>query len=84
MSVTEELQHHYLEILRLLGEDPTREGLERTPLRVAKAMQTLTQGYAMSPVDVLNSAKFREDYSQMVLVKDIPFYSLCEHHMLPF
>ena len=84
MSVTEELQHHYLEILRLLGEDPTREGLERTPLRVAKAMQTLTQGYAMNPVDVLNSAKFREDYSQMVLVKDIPFYSLCEHHMLPF
>lgn len=84
MSVTEELQHHYLEILRLLGEDPTREGLERTPLRVAKAMQTLTQGYAMNPVDVLNSAKFREDYSHMVLVKDIPFYSLCEHHMLPF
>ena len=84
MSVTEELQHHYLEILRLLGEDPTREGLERTPLRVAKAMQTLTQGYAMNPVDVLNSAKFREDYRQMVLVKDIPFYSLCEHHMLPF
>ncbi len=84
MDRNEELQHHYHEILRLLGEDPEREGLLKTPLRVAKAMQTLTRGYAMDPIEVLNSAKFEEPYDKMVLVKDIPLYSLCEHHILPF
>ena len=80
----EQLQSHYYEILRLLGEDPEREGLVKTPERVAKAMQFLTQGYQMDPVGILNSAKFSEAYNQMVIVKDINFYSLCEHHMLPF
>ena len=84
METTEHLQQHYTEILKLLGEDPQREGLLKTPLRVAKAMQTLTRGYTMDPVEVLNSAKFNEPYNQMVIVKDINFYSLCEHHMLPF
>ena len=80
----DELSHHYREILRLLGEDPAREGLEKTPLRVAKAIQFLTQGYNMDPIEVLNSAKFREDYREMVIVKDIEIYSMCEHHMIPF
>ena len=80
----EKLQEHYAAILELLGEDITREGLEKTPLRVAKSMQFLTQGYTMDPKEILLSAKFKEDYSQMVIVKDINFYSLCEHHMLPF
>ena len=84
METLECLQYHYSEILKLLGEDPAREGLLKTPLRVAKAMQTLTRGYRMDPVEVLNSAKFKEPYNQMVIVKDINFYSLCEHHMLPF
>lgn len=75
---------NYRDILGHLGEDPNREGLERTPFRVAKAMQFLTQGYNMNPEDILNSAKFKEDYRQMVIVKDIELYSLCEHHMLPF
>lgn len=79
-----ELQTHYHRILELLGEDPSREGLVKTPLRVAKAMQRLTCGYTMDPVAVINSAKFNEEYNQMVIVKDINFYSLCEHHMLPF
>ncbi len=70
--------------LKLLGEDPSREGLLKTPTRVAKAMLTLTQGYSMDPLAVLQSAKFKEDYRQMVIVKEINFYSLCEHHMLPF
>ena len=70
----EQLQHHYHEIQKLLGEDAEREGLVKTPLRVAKAMQTLTRGYEMDPHAVLNSAKFREPYNQMVIVKDINFY----------
>lgn len=80
----EKLAAHYGEILSLLGEDTGREGLLKTPERVAKAMLTLTRGYDMDPVAVLNSAKFSEPYNQMVIVKDIKFYSLCEHHMLPF
>ena len=80
----EQLMFHYQEVLHLLGEDPQREGLLKTPERVAKAMLTLTRGYDMDPIAVLNSAKFVEDYKQMVIVKDIQFYSLCEHHMLPF
>ena len=83
-STIEELQGHYKEILRLLGQDPQREGLLKTPLRVAKAMQDLTSGYATDPIAILNSAKFQEPYDQMVIVKDINFHSLCEHHMLPF
>jgi GTP cyclohydrolase I len=81
---TEALKGHYEDILKLLGEDPSREGLLKTPLRVAKAMQTLTQGYDMDAKAILCSARFKEDYSQMVIVKDIDFFSLCEHHMLPF
>ncbi len=79
-----ELAFHYEKILQLLGEDTTREGLHKTPHRVAKAMQFLLQGYEMNPVDMLQSAMFREDYKQMVIVKDIEIYSMCEHHMLPF
>ncbi len=84
MEVVEAMSVHYHEILKLIGEDPTREGLEKTPDRVAKAMQFLTQGYAMKPQDILLSARFKEDYRQMVLVKNIEIYSLCEHHMIPF
>lgn len=84
MDKQEELQQHIHRILELLGEDPEREGLVRTPLRVAKAMTDLTRGYQQDPVAILNSAKFNEEYSQMVIVRDINFYSLCEHHMLPF
>ena len=80
----EELAHHYHEILRLIGEDPEREGLLKTPERVAKAMQFLTHGYDLVPEDILKSAMFKEDYKQMVLVKDIEVYSMCEHHMIPF
>ena len=80
----EELADHYKEILTLLGEDPEREGLLNTPMRVAKAMKTLTKGYQMDAHKVLTDALFKEDYSQMVIVKDIDFFSLCEHHMLPF
>jgi GTP cyclohydrolase I len=80
----EELAAHYKEVLRLLGEDPEREGLQKTPLRVAKAMQILTRGYEQDPHKVLTDALFEEKYSQMVIVKDIDFFSLCEHHMLPF
>ena len=80
----DELKEHYHRILTLLGEDPEREGLLKTPERVAKAMLTLTKGYSMDPHEVLRSAKFKEDYNQMVIVKDIDFFSLCEHHMLPF
>ncbi len=80
----EQLAHHYSEILRLLGEDTDREGLIKTPQRVAKAMAFLNKGYSQDPLEILRSAMFREEYKQMVLVKDIELYSLCEHHMLPF
>ena len=83
-SGQDELAGHYRQILTLLGEDPEREGLLKTPLRVAKAMQVLTRGYQMDAHKVLTDALFKEDYSQMVIVKDIDFFSLCEHHMLPF
>ena len=78
------LREHYAAILGLLGEDPQREGLLKTPERVAKAMLFLTKGYAEDPLQIIRSAMFREEYKQMVLVKDIELYSLCEHHMLPF
>jgi GTP cyclohydrolase I len=80
----EQLMVHYREILRLLGEDPDREGLLKTPERVAKAMSFITKGYAQDPIDILRSAIFKEEYQQMVLVKDIELFSVCEHHMLPF
>lgn len=80
----EELKGHYRNIISLLGEDVEREGLLKTPERVGKAMLTLTEGYRMDPNKVLLSAKFKEEYRQMVIVKDIDFFSLCEHHMLPF
>ncbi len=81
---TEKLSYHYQEILKLIGDDHEREGLAGTPLRVAKAMQFLTQGYAQNPEEIIKSALFKEDYKEMVIVKDIELYSLCEHHMIPF
>ena len=83
-AVTEEIAGHVRAILDLLGEDPGREGLVKTPERVAKAMQFLTKGYEEDGVEIIRSAMFEEQYSQMVLVKDIELYSVCEHHMLPF
>lgn len=84
-EIVDALSGHYKEIIRLLGEDPEREGLKKSPERVAKAMQFMLQGYEKDPVETLRSAMFlEEDYKQMVIVKDIDFYSLCEHHMLPF
>ncbi len=80
----DQLAAHYKEVLALLGEDPTREGLEKTPMRVAKAMQVLTRGYTQDARKVLTDALFEEKYNQMVIVKDIDFFSMCEHHMLPF
>lgn len=82
--VTEGLMKNYKDALQLLGEDSDREGLLKTPERMAKAMQYLTQGYELNAVEILNSAKFKEDVSEMVIVKDIELYSMCEHHMLPF
>ena len=79
-----QLQEHYEAILRILGEDPQREGLQKTPLRMARSMQFLTHGYSQDPMEILLSAKFKEDYRQMVIVKDIEVYSLCEHHLIPF
>jgi len=83
-DVTEGLLKNYKEALGLLGEDPTREGLQKTPERLAKAMQFLTQGYQQDANAILNSAKFHEEVSEMIIVKDIELYSMCEHHMLPF
>ncbi|WP_126247693.1 GTP cyclohydrolase I FolE [Chitinophaga rhizosphaerae] len=83
-SVTNGLKEFYRNSIALLGEDPGREGLVKTPERMAKAMQFLTQGYQQDAKEVLNGAKFTEAYSEMVIVKDIELYSMCEHHMLPF
>ncbi len=83
-AVQRELEAHYRSILTLLGEDAGREGLQKTPYRVARAMQMLTRGYAEDPGEILNSARFKENYRHMVIVKDIDFFSLCEHHLLPF
>jgi GTP cyclohydrolase I len=80
----ERLQYHYKEILNLIGEDTAREGLIDTPFRVAKAIQFLTQGYHHNPEEILLSARFKEDYREMVIVKDIEIFSMCEHHMIPF
>ena len=84
VRTVEELAGHYKRILELLGEDTSREGLLKTPEREAKAMAFLTKGYGEEPKEILLSAKFREDYRHMVVVKDIELYSMCEHHMLPF
>lgn len=81
---TSKMASHYTEIIQTLGEDVNREGLLKTPERVAKAMQYLTQGYHQDPKKILLEALFKENYRQMVIVKDIDFYSLCEHHMIPF
>ncbi len=83
-TVTAGLMENYTSALSLLGEDPDREGLLKTPERMAKAMQFLTQGYQMNAYDILNSAKFHEEVNEMVIVKDIELYSMCEYHMLPF
>ena len=83
-KVTEQLKKNYRSVIEGVGEDPEREGLQRTPERVAKAMQFITQGYSMNAAEILNGAKFHESYSEMVIVKNIELYSLCEHHMLPF
>ena len=83
-EATQQLSHHYEQILKIIGEDTSREGLDKTPERVAKAIQFLLQGYEMDPVEILKSAMFKEDYRQMVIVKDIEIYSMCEHHLLPF
>lgn len=83
-KITAEIAAHYREILRLIGEDPEREGLLKTPERVAKALQFLTKGYSQDGSEILGGALFKEEYSQMVLVKDIELYSTCEHHMMPF
>lgn len=90
--MTEHMDSNNLEILKAcihqtletIGENPEREGLQKTPERVAKSLSELTRGYSMDPSEVLNSAKFKEDYNQPIIVKDIEFYSLCEHHILPF
>lgn len=83
-DTTQQIAHHIEEILHLIGEHPQREGLLRTPTRVGESMQFLTQGYQQNAEEILRGALFEEDYRQMVVVKDIPFYSLCEHHILPF
>ncbi len=83
-ETTEKLSELYADIIGHAGEDITREGLVKTPIRAAKAMQFLTQGYVQNPDKIIHSAKFKEDYSEMVIVKDIELYSMCEHHLLPF
>ena len=83
-AAIQRLGAHYREVLKEIGEDPSREGLLKTPERVAKSMQFLTHGYEMDPAAIMRGAMFQEEYSQMVLVKDIEVYSLCEHHLLPF
>ena len=80
----ERLAYHYREILSLLGEDPDREGLVKSPERIAKAMSFVTKGYAEDPIQIIKSATFSEEYNHMVLVKDIELFSMCEHHMMPF
>lgn len=83
-QTTNDLSNHYHEVLKKIGENPAREGLLKTPERVAKAMQFLTHGYDINPDDLIRQAIFHEEYSEMVIVKDIEIYSMCEHHMLPF
>lgn len=83
-KLTKEISAHYSEILGQLGEDPNREGLIKTPERVAKALQYLTHGYDLNPDEIIQQAIFHEEYSEMVIVKDIEVYSMCEHHILPF
>jgi GTP cyclohydrolase I len=83
-ALIEKIAEHYQQILKLMGEEPSREGLKKTPERVAKALQFLTHGNDLNPAEILRSAMFSEDYKQMVLVKDIEIYSMCEHHLLPF
>ncbi len=84
MDTLEQMANAYKKLLESVGEDPSREGLEKTPMRAAKANVFLTQGYYMNAVEIINSAKFKESYSEMVIVKDIELFSMCEHHMLPF
>ena len=84
IAVTEQIKMNYEEILNLVGEDKTRKGLLKTPERASKAMKFLTEGYEKDPKQILQSAMFEEDYNEMVIVKDIELYSLCEHHLLPF
>ena len=84
LPITDEIKVNFNRIIGLLGEDANREGLLKTPLRAAKAMKFLTEGYEKDPKQILQSAMFSEDYNEMVIVKDIELYSLCEHHMLPF
>jgi GTP cyclohydrolase I len=83
-EATEKLAENYRSVIKLIGEDPEREGLKNTPMRVAKSMQYLVHGYNSDPAEILRSAMFKEDYREMVIVKNIELYSLCEHHMLPF
>jgi len=84
IKITEEIQDKYRDVIKEIGEDVTREGLVKTPERAAKAMQFLTSGYDIDPAEILKGAMFAEDYNDMVIIKDIELYSLCEHHMLPF